>query len=323
MSLAQENAKYFDAQASTYNEKDWHKILSEQLHTAIRKNVGWIGLDWATDDDRSSSRKEVRLMDYACGTGMVTKALKPHITAATGVDVSSGMLDVYKQIFQTVPNDTSTAKTDIKVTAQQGDLLAQPADPALASAEFYGFDIVACSLAFHHFADVDLAAQRMAERLKPGGVLLIIDLLHHDGGYGHGHGHDHGHGDGHGHGHGDGHGHGHGHGHAHGHEHGQGHGHNHEHGQHIHGEHHTPASKQTPHSHLDVDHIDQVPEEVRKAIKVLSFGEETVKAAFDGAGLVDFQFMPLPEKAKFEQGAMKAERTIFFARAKKPLNLTH
>lgn len=177
------------------------------------------------------------------------------------------MLSVYSNTFASSP---------FEATTQQGNLLAEPADPQFEAEQFFGFDVVACSLAFHHFEDVQFAARRMMERLRPGGVLFIIDLLNH------------------------------------------GHHHNHQHHHHHH-EHKSPGEEKEVKSHLDADHLDQVSTEVRKAIKVLSFDEETIRNAFEGAGLVDFKFMPLEEKAHIEVGQLKAERTIFFAQARRPL----
>jgi SAM-dependent methyltransferase len=75
----------------------------------------------------------------------------------------------------------------------------------LEAPEFYNFDIAAVGMGWHHFSDPSFAAKRLAERLKPGGVLLIIDFLPHEGfdhihkhgnvkgeDRGHGHGHSHG-----------------------------------------------------------------------------------------------------------------------------------
>jgi SAM-dependent methyltransferase len=66
--------------------------------------------------------------------------------------------------------------------AYQGNL-CDPTDPnptALAAPEFSNFDIAAVGLGFHHFDDPALAARRLAERLKTGGVLMILDFLPHD-----------------------------------------------------------------------------------------------------------------------------------------------
>ncbi len=67
--------------------------------------------------------------------------------------------------------------------AYQGNLCV-PEDPSpaeFASPEFSDFDVAAVGLGFHHFDDPALAARRLAERLKTGGVLVILDFLPHDG----------------------------------------------------------------------------------------------------------------------------------------------
>jgi SAM-dependent methyltransferase len=65
--------------------------------------------------------------------------------------------------------------------AFQGNL-ADPADAspaAFTDAKFFGFDVAGVGLGFHHFDKPDLASKRLAERLRPGGVLFIIDFVAH------------------------------------------------------------------------------------------------------------------------------------------------
>lgn len=77
-----------------------------------------------------------------------------------------------------------------EMLATVGNLIdANNASPAsVAGPEFHDFDIAVVGLGFHHFDDPALAAKRLAERLKKGGVLMIIDFLPHEHFHGH-HGH--------------------------------------------------------------------------------------------------------------------------------------
>ena len=65
--------------------------------------------------------------------------------------------------------------------AHMGNLL-DPSDSSpssLSGEEFFGFDVAAVGMGFHHFDDPALAAMRLAERLKVGGTLFIVDFLPH------------------------------------------------------------------------------------------------------------------------------------------------
>jgi SAM-dependent methyltransferase len=88
-----------------------------------------------------------------------------------------------------------------EMRAVLGNLIdaSDPNPAALSGPEFHDFDIAVVGLGFHHFDDPALAAKRLAERLRKGGVFMIVDFMphgHFHGSDGHGHGHGHG---GHGH----------------------------------------------------------------------------------------------------------------------------
>jgi len=63
--------------------------------------------------------------------------------------------------------------------ALRGDLASpeEPEDPRLRHRVLFDFDVAICVLAFHHFADPAQAAKRLADRLRPGGVLCVVDFL--------------------------------------------------------------------------------------------------------------------------------------------------
>lgn len=179
--------------------------MQSQIHAHIQEHVDFIGLPInPLQTSGQSKTDEVRLLDYACGTGLVSRALAPHITSTTGIDISSSMALKFNETF-------SSPEAPCAGSAIVGDLFTDPPSSELEKPELYDFDVAAIGLGFHHFADPKLAVKRLVDRVKKGsGVLLIIDWLPEDAGdrehhaHGHGHRHQHEHGHQHGQGHGSG-----------------------------------------------------------------------------------------------------------------------
>lgn len=87
------------------------------------------------------------------------------------------MLDEYRATAAALGLDNS------RMSAVQGNLFAPTVTsttPPLSKEELDGFDLVAICMALHHVEDIALATKRLAERLQPGGVLLIIDWATRD-----------------------------------------------------------------------------------------------------------------------------------------------
>lgn len=68
--------------ASQYDSRDWHKKLGNLITNEIRRRLDWFGVDWAKEHDKS---RDVRLLDYACGTGLISRVLisNPSVTCQT------------------------------------------------------------------------------------------------------------------------------------------------------------------------------------------------------------------------------------------------
>ncbi|TLS22001.1 uncharacterized protein PpBr36_09374 [Pyricularia pennisetigena] len=204
------NKKHWDEKAATYeSDPKWEKPIA-QLIAAVKGGRDFIGADWVKDGE---SDRTVKMIDYACGPGTISRALYPYVTQSRGIDLSPNMVAQYKARAR------AEGLTPQQMDAFEGNILdddgAALSDPSLRDA-----DLACVSMAMHHMDDPAKVASRLVERLRPGGVLFVVDMLtheipgisgakhnhHHHGGHGHGHGHDHGHGHGHGHGdHGDGH----------------------------------------------------------------------------------------------------------------------
>jgi ArsR family transcriptional regulator len=101
--------------------------------------------------------------DLGCGTGHAAAALAPFVARVIAVDRSGEMLHAAKRRLRDLPN----------VEVRRGELEALPiADRELDSATLL--------LVLHHVADPAAALVEAARVLKPGGRLLIEDMLPHD-----------------------------------------------------------------------------------------------------------------------------------------------
>ncbi|RYP36505.1 hypothetical protein DL768_010938 [Monosporascus sp. mg162] len=195
------NRSYFDEQAATYDSR--HEKLLERLTAEMRSRLDFIGVDW--DDEEGGNggnggngdsaepkvtqvqaekkkEKKVRLLDYACGTGMMSKALAPYVTQCVGIDLSENMVAAYNA------GARNQGLASDEMHAVVGNLADPDRPDVLPGPEFRDFDIAAVGGGFHHFADPELAAARLVERLRPGGVLLIWDFKPHGHGHGNGEG---------------------------------------------------------------------------------------------------------------------------------------
>lgn len=194
------NRKYFDQMASAYTDRfaSFTKILTEET----LKHRLWLSDQWT--DTEAGKDNEVKMLEYACGPGVISMALAPFLTKIIGIDVSDNMIDEFNR------NARNMDLTQ-KMIGYKADLLKESVPTEFSGPDFTEFDMVTVSMALHHFEDPQTALQRLGGRLKKDGSCMIIDILSrsgsdhdHDHDYNHGNDHDHDHDHGHGHGHGNG-----------------------------------------------------------------------------------------------------------------------
>ena len=98
------------------------------------------------------------ILDVGCGTGELLFQLQGHTQAAlAGLDLSDRMVDV--------------ARRKLKQSAdlRQGDSESLPWSSSR-------FDLVCCTLSFHHYPNPGQALAEMRRVLQPGGALLLADI---------------------------------------------------------------------------------------------------------------------------------------------------
>ena len=101
--------------------------------------------------------------DLGCGTGQVSVALAPFVTRVIGVDSSAAMLQAARTRLQEYRN----------VELRRGELEALPIDDNL-------LDAATVMLVLHHVPEPARALTEVARTLKPGGRLILVDMLPHD-----------------------------------------------------------------------------------------------------------------------------------------------
>lgn len=175
--------------AATYNSTHTQKEMGDlinKINAFVLQNISWIGVPFLDPsanfkNQNPDSTKTVRVLDYACGPGTITAALAGYATEYIGIDLSEKMVEQFNLRFSS-PSDKSGSPLleNLNAYAVVGDLLDPKGTPAsLSDNKYFNFDLVVVSGGFHHFENVELATERLSERLKPGGIFLIFDFLSH------------------------------------------------------------------------------------------------------------------------------------------------
>jgi ubiquinone/menaquinone biosynthesis C-methylase UbiE/DNA-binding transcriptional ArsR family regulator len=101
--------------------------------------------------------------DLGCGTGQASAALAPFVAHVIAVDASAAMLQAAKKRLSTFEN----------VDLRRGDLEDLPIDGGR-------LDAATLMLVLHHLPEPEIALAEVARVVKPGGRLLVVDMLPHD-----------------------------------------------------------------------------------------------------------------------------------------------
>lgn len=142
----------FDSVAAKWDKEPRRVKLANDVASAIIREA--------------KPKKSEKVLDYGCGTGLVTLALLPYVAEVVAADSSKGMLAQLEQKLQ------EAGITEVKTcfVSLESPCSLEP-----------GFDLVVSSMTMHHVVDVSAQVLNFKGLLRQGGRLCIADLDKEDG----------------------------------------------------------------------------------------------------------------------------------------------
>jgi len=139
--------KDFNKASATWDQKTGRVKLAHDVAHAIMNEI--------------NLTHDMDVLDFGCGTGLLTLQLQPFVRSITGVDSSQGMIDVLNsKIDEQMLSNVKTELVDI----EKGEVL---------KGEFH---VIFSSMTLHHIQDIESLFKQFYECLLPGGHLCIADL---------------------------------------------------------------------------------------------------------------------------------------------------
>lgn len=142
----------FDKEAASWDEQPGRVKLADDIARAISEQI--------------PLTPEMDMMDFGCGTGLLTLRLRRLVRSATGVDSSQGMVDIFNAKVARLELSKANA---MLVDLDKGDVLTGR------------YDLVLSSMTLHHVRGIEALFAQFHRVTAPGGYLCIADLDLDDG----------------------------------------------------------------------------------------------------------------------------------------------
>lgn len=112
--------------------------------------------------------REMDVLDFGCGTGLVTLGLQPLVRTIIGVDSSPGMIDILRE--------------KVKQTGA-ANVLMQLVDFEKGGRVEGSYNLIVSSMTLHHVPDTEALLRHWHGLLRPEGQLCFADLDKEDGSF--------------------------------------------------------------------------------------------------------------------------------------------
>jgi ubiquinone/menaquinone biosynthesis C-methylase UbiE len=150
----QEAKKDFDKEAAQWDANPGRVKLAADVADAVIR--------------AAAPSRHMDVLDFGCGTGLVTLRLQALVRSITAADSSQGMLDVLQEKIRNLGlNNVSTRFVDF----EKGGRLEGT------------FHLVVSSMTLHHVPGTAALFREWRDLLVPGGMLCVADLDAEDGSF--------------------------------------------------------------------------------------------------------------------------------------------
>lgn len=146
--------EHFDAKAQEWDEHPGKRKVAQVFVSELQKNVPLL--------------PTMNLLEFGCGTGLVSMELYHQVASITLLDTSAGMIEVLQ-----------------KKIAQHGVTNMHPrlGDLSAMTSSKESFDLIYTNMVLHHVSNTEQTLTELTQLLKPCGVLCIGDLKTEDGSF--------------------------------------------------------------------------------------------------------------------------------------------
>ncbi len=149
-----EQRKDFDIEAAQWDANPGRVKLADDVADAIVREA--------------APSRDMDVLDYGCGTGLVTLRLQPKVRTITGADSSQGMLGVLQGKVRS--RGLTNVQTRL-VDFEKGGRVEG------------AYHLIVSSMTMHHVKDTAGLFRRWYDLLLPGGLLAAADLDTEDGSF--------------------------------------------------------------------------------------------------------------------------------------------
>jgi len=137
----------FDSAAKSWDDNDRRVKMVRDIAGAIKNNFVF--------------NEKMDILDFGCGTGLLSLQFQPLVRRVTGADSSQGMLDILASKIENL------GLNNVRIIyLENGNINSLHGE----------YDLVMSSMTLHHIKNIPETLAKLNGLIKPGGHICIADL---------------------------------------------------------------------------------------------------------------------------------------------------